>query len=276
MKRMLLTAAICSLFFLAEAQLRTPQASVGQTIKQDFALTSVEVNYSRPSARGRKIMGELVPYGKVWRTGANGATTISFKDDVTIDGKKVPAGTYGLLTIPNSGDWTIILSKQTDVTSPAAYKQDQDFLRFNVPAQNLPVSVETFMIIFDNAKNTGIDLMMIWENTLVAFTISQEVDAKVMAEIDQQMKSAKPPYFEAAVYYVENGKDLKKAEEWMGKAVKEDPNAFWVWYQQAKLQAKLGKKNEAIASAKKSIELAKAQKNDDYVTLNNNLLASLN
>ncbi len=279
MKRILMTAAIlCGLFMIAGAQqqLNTPPPSVAQTIKQQFALTEIEVSYSRPSMRGRKIMGDLVPFGKVWRTGANGATTIAFKDEVEIGGKKIAAGKYGLLTIPGASEWTIIITKQLDVTSPSAYKQDQDVVRLTAEAVTLPVSVETFMITFDNATNTSIALMLIWENTLVAFPIKMEIDKKVMADIESQMKSANPPYFDAAMYYVENGKDLKKASEWMDKAAKAEPDAFWIFYQNASLKAKLGNKTEAAALAKKSIELAKAAKNEDYVTLNNKLLASLN
>jgi len=271
-------AVICSLFMIAEAQqqLKTPPASVSQTIKQQFALTEIEVSYSRPSMKGRKIMGDLVPYGKVWRTGANNATTIAFKDEVEIGGKKVAAGKYGLLTIPGASEWTVIITKQLDVTSPSAYKQDQDVVRLTAAVDNLPVSVETFMITFDNATNTSITLMMIWENTIVTFPIKMEIDSKVMADIDAQMKTASPPYFQSAMYYIENNKDLKKASEWLDKAVKSEPEAYWVWYQNANLKAKLGNKTEAATLAKKSRELAKTAKNEDYVALNDKLLASLN
>jgi tetratricopeptide (TPR) repeat protein len=276
MKNLLVLAAFCGVFSFAQAQLKTPPPSVGQTIKQEFALTSIEVDYSRPSMKGRKIMGDLVPYGKVWRTGANGATTISFKDEVIIGDKKVPAGKYGLLTIPGQSEWTVIITKQTDVTSPSAYKADQDVVRVNVPSTEMPFPVETFMILFNNATATSIDLMMIWEQTAVSFPIKMEVDSKVMAQINEQMKSAKPPYFQAAMYYLENGKDLNKAAEWLDKATAETPDAFWVWHQKANALAKLGKKKDAIAAANKSIELATTAKNEDYVQLNKKLLASLN
>lgn len=278
MKKILLFAVFCGgvYFSQAQAQLKTPNPSVAQTIKQEFALTSIEVSYARPSMRGRRIMGDLVPYGAIWRTGANNATTISFADDVIIGGKTVPAGKYGLLTIPGASEWTIIISKQTNVTSPAAYKQDQDVVRVTATANQLPFPIETFMILFENATSNSIDLMMAWENTVVSFPISMEVDSKVMAQIDQAMKAEKPPYFQAAMYYLQNGKDVAKAAEWLDKATKAEPNAFWVWHQKANALAKLGKKAEAVAAAKKSIELAKAAQNNDYVELNNKLLATLN
>lgn len=276
MKKIFLSAAFCGSLFFAEAQqLKTPQPSVGQTIKQDFGLTAIELSYSRPSMKGRKIFGDLVPYGAVWRTGANAATTISFADEVIIGGKKIPAGKYGLLSIPGATDWTFIITKQLDVTSPAAYKQDQDMVRVSAKASNLPVTVESFMLIFDNVKPNSIDLILLWDQTAVVLPISMEVDAKVMAQIDNAMNKDNKPYFQSAMYYVDNGKDLNKANEWFDKAIAQNPNAFWIYYQKANCLAKLGKKQEATAAANKSIELAKAAKNDDYISLNNKLLATL-
>ena len=133
MKRIFFAAVAACFVIIADAQIKTPPPSPTQTIKQDFGLSSIELSYSRPGVKGRKIFGDLVPYGKVWRTGANNATTITFGDEVTIDGTKVPAGKYGLLTIPEKKSWTVIISKQTDVTSPAAYKQEQDVVR--IPSQ---------------------------------------------------------------------------------------------------------------------------------------------
>ena len=146
----------------------------------------------------------------------------------------------------------------------------------NVPANDLPFPVETFMIVFNNATATSIDLMMISEQTAGSFPIKMEVDSKVMAQINELMKTDKPPYFQAAMYYMETGKDINKATEWLEKATKETPEAFWIWHQKANALAKQGKKKDAIAAANKSIELAKAAKNDDYVELNNKLLAKLN
>src|SRR5215475_13367344 len=130
MRKSILVVIAFTITFLASAQsIKTPPPSPPQTIKQDFGISSIELSYSRPGIKGRKIFGELVPFGKVWRTGANNATTITFGDDVTIGGQKVPAGKYGLLTIPGQNSWTVIITKQLDVTSPAAYKQDMDVVR---------------------------------------------------------------------------------------------------------------------------------------------------
>lgn len=267
-------AMYCSAAF-SQGGLKVPAPSPATTIKQDFGLSSVEVSYSRPSVKGRNIFGDLVPYGKVWRTGANAATTITFGEEVTIGGKKVPAGKYGLLTIPEQGEWTIIISKQTDVTSPSSYKETNDVVRLKAPAAELPFPVETFMIVFDKITPTSMDAVILWDRVAVTFPITAEIDSKVMSQIDQLMKTDKPPYFLAAMYYYENGKDLDKAVKWMDKAIQENPKGFWIYHNKANVLAKQGKKKEAVEAANKSIELAKEARNDDYVQLNEKLIASL-
>ena len=275
MKRILLFAVAFSFLATSEAQLKTPAPSPAQTVKQEFGLSNVELSYSRPGVKGRKIFGDLVPYGKVWRTGANGATTLTFGDEVTIGGTKIPAGKYGLLTIPDKKNWTVIISKQTDVTNPAAYKEESDLLRFSVPVLKVKDANETFAITFEDVKPTSMNLRISWADQAVEVPITTDIDSKVMANISEAMKSEKPPYFQAAMYYMDNGKDLNQAIEWFNKAVEENPNAFWVQHQRANCFAKLGKKEEAIKAATRSRELAVEAKNQDYVKLNDDLLARL-
>src|SRR6185503_2746337 len=245
-------------------------------VKQNFALSSIEISYSPPGIKGKKIVGDLVPYGKVWRTGANNATTISFGDDVTINGTKVPAGKYGLLTIPDKKAWTIIISRQTDVTSPAAYKPESDVVRIPVEVKKMKQPLETFTMQFANVKPTTCELHMTWDKSSVVLPISTEIDGKIMASIKDAMKTDKPPYYQAAVYYMENGKDLNQALDWFNKAAEAQPDAYWVQHQWANCLAKLGKKTEAKAAATRSKELAAKANNDDYVKLNDKLLAELN
>jgi hypothetical protein len=254
---------------------RTPAPSTTTTVKQGFALSNIDLSYSRPSVKGRKIFGDLVPYGKVWRTGANDATTITFGEDVTIDGKTVKAGKYGFLTIPEQSQWTLILTKQTDVTSPAAYKQDQDVIRVTTQVNTLPFSVENFTMMFGNITNSTCELWVMWDMTMVALPISVDVDSKVMAQINDAMTKDNRPYYASALYYMNNNKDLNKALEWFNKAAEQDPKAFWVLHQKANCLAKLGKKADAIATAEKSIVIAKEAKNDDYVKLNEDLIKKL-
>lgn len=276
MKKLLLVALSMGMLVMTEAQqLRTPQPSTTQTLKQELGLGTVELSYSRPNMKGRKIFGDLVPFDKVWRTGANNATTLTFTDEVIIGGTKVPAGKYGLLSIPSANEWTIIISKQTDVTSPAAYKQDMDVVRVKAKPMQLPWSFETFGISFENIKDNGCELMMAWDKTLVSLPITTDVDGKVMKQIETIMKADARPYFAAASYYANNGKDLNQAIVWFDKAIEQNPKAFWVYYQKASALAKLGKKAEAIAVSNKSIELAKEAKNDDYVALNEKLQKDL-
>lgn len=276
MKQFLLTAVFAGLFFSLNAQqLKTPQPSPIQTIKQDFGLGTIELSYSRPSMKGRKVFGDLVPFNAVWRTGANSATTVTFSDEVTIGGTKVAAGKYGLLSIPSANEWTIIITKQLDVTSPAAYKQESDVVRVMAKPMQLPMTIETFTANFGNITNNSCELHLFWEQTLVSLPITTDVDGKVMAQIDNIFNKDNRPYYGAAVYYADNGKDLNKAIEWFDKAIAQNPNAFWVHYQKAKALAKAGRKSEALEASKKSMELAKAQKNSDYVTLNEKLQKDL-
>ena len=277
MKKLLLAACLSGASWIAlQAQpLRTPAPSPTATLKQDFALSTVEVNYSRPSMKGRNIFGDLVPFGKVWRTGANAATTISFGEDVMVGGKPVPAGKYGLLTIPGESEWTVIISKQLDVTSPSAYKQDMDLVRIQVKPQNMPIAIESFMIAFDNIKANSMEMDILWDRTVVVVPITADIDSKISKQINDLMTKDNRPYAAAAAYYVENGKDLNQALSWYDKALEQNPSAFWLYYQKANCLAKMGKKADAIATAKKSIELAKTAKNDDYVALNEKLIASL-
>ena len=271
MKKLFLLTAASYIFFSSEAQLNTPQPSPTANIKQNFALSSIEISYSRPGVKGRKIFGDLVPYGKVWRTGANNATTITFGEDVMIGGKKVAAGKYGLLTIPGEAQWTFIITKQLDVTSPAAYKQDQDVVRVNAKPEALPFSIETMMINVDNIKSNSCVVGLAWDNVYASFEITSDVDSKVMEQIKGSMENDSRPYFAAALYYIDNGKDLNKAVEWLDKAYAQNPEAFWVLYQKARAQKMLGKKTDALATSNKSIEIAKKAKNDDYVALNEKL-----
>ena len=274
-KIILLLLANASIYFAGAQSLKTPSASTTQTVKQEFGLGSIELNYARPNMKGRTIFGDLVPYNAIWRTGANSATTLTFSDDVMIGGTTVPAGKYGLLTIPGASEWTIIITKQLDVTSPSAYKKEMDLVRTVVPVQNLPFPIESFTIMFNNVRANEVDLVLIWDQTTVALPIKQDIDSKVMAQIDNLMNKDNKPYFNAAMFYMDNGKDLTKASAWLEKAVEQTPNAYWVWYQKARCLSMLKKNAEAKTASLKSLELAKTAKNPDYVTLNEKLLAGL-
>ncbi len=276
MKKLVIASAMVLASVIAHAQqLVMPQASPTATIKQNFSTGSIELSYSRPGVKGRKVFGDLVPFGKVWRTGANNATTITFSDDVTIGGKELKAGKYGVLTIPEASEWTVIFTKDTDVTSPAAYKAENDVVRVTVKTYPLPVNIETFTMDIGEITGNSCVLEMMWEKTYVQVPIGTNTEARVMKQVDQLMNKDNKPYYAAASYYYETGKDLDKAAEWVAKAVEQNPNAYWVRMTQARILAKKGDKAGAKAAAQKTAELATTAKNDDYVKMANDLLKTL-
>ncbi len=275
MSRLLLAFAFTLAIYTTNAQqVRTPQPSPTQTIKQDFGIGSIELSYSRPGMKGRKVFGELVPFNKVWRTGANQATTLNFSDSVKIGNAKIGPGKYGLLSIPDKDQWILIVSKQIDVTNPTAYRQDMDLVRVTVKTTALKDMVETFTMQFANVKPTTTELQIMWENTQVSLPISTDYDRKVAADIEKALQDNRP-YYQAALYYMESGRDLNQAVTWFDRAIEQNPTAYWVYHQKANALAMLGKKDAARAAAQKSMELARDQKNDDYVKLNEKLLEKL-
>lgn len=249
-------------------QLKVPSLSSSQTINQELGLGEITLTYSRPNIRGRKVLGNLVPYGVVWRTGANAATVIKFTDVVTIEGNKVPAGEYGLFSIPGADEWTIILNKTAHQWGAYTYKEADDFLRFKVKNVALSQPEETLTMEFNNVDQTKCELKMKWENSSFNLHISTDVDSKVMANIADVMNADKRPYFEAALYYYENNKDLNKALEWISTAEKnESPSPFYkVW--KARILLKMGNKAAALSTAQEGVKLAKEQNDKEYEHLN--------
>ncbi len=256
----LLFAGAC---FSASAQnISMPRPSPGQQVSQEFATSKIELNYSRPGVKSRNVFGDVVPFDQVWRTGANSATTIYFGEEVTINGVKVAAGKYGILSIPGKKEWQIIISRDTTVSSPAAYKQENDVVRIAAKPVALSTAVETFTIEVANVRNTAADIWIKWDKTAVSFTVTADIDTKIMGQIDEAMKAGgdKKPYFQAASYYYDNGKDLNKALEWATEAAKAQPDAFWVLHMKAKIQFKLKDYKGAIETAEQSKAKAEAGK----------------
>lgn len=250
----------------------TPRPSSNQMITQAFGLSQVTITYSRPNMNGRKIFGGLQPFGEVWRTGANEATTIQFKDEVSVAGHQVPAGKYALFTIPGKDEWTIIINKTANQWGAYSYKQADDLLRFTVKPQTLKSAVETFTIQFQNVRESSMELHLMWENTDVSIPMAIDDDARIMANIAQAMQAEKKPYYAAMQYYYEHNKDLGKALEWANILEKRDMKATYYKLWKARIQLKMGDKAGAIATATQGVELAKASNNDEYVRLNEAVL----
>ena len=286
---MLLIAPLAS-----QAQITTPQPSPKSTVTQRVGLTDVTITYSRPGIKGRPIFGQktLVPYGERWRTGANATTSIKFSDDVTVEGKKVAAGEYGIYTIPGKTEWTVVLNKSLKQGADVAgFKDADDVARFTVKPYTLPGliapgltapalgKVETFTINFTDLTPATTNVAMEWELTGAKFKIVADVDSKVMAQIDEKItKNASPAPADlasAAVYYYDNNKDLKQALTWMEKANATDAK-YWNLNTEAKIRLKMKDYAGATkaAEASKKAALAATPPNQDYVKLNDELMAS--
>jgi hypothetical protein len=279
MKKQLAIAFASALLCFSQVDAQSipfPQPSPGTTISQNFATSKIELNYSRPSARGRKVFGDVVPFGKFWRTGANSASVITFGEDVTINGTEVKAGKYGLLSYPNATEWIIVLTKDLTVSSEDAYKKENDVARFTVKTENLSDYVETFTIEFANMRNDKVDIMLKWENTAVRLSVVSFYDQRLSKQITEIMAKDTRPYFGAANYYYENNKDLNQALAWVNKAIEANPAAYWVWLLKAKIQKGLKDYNGAMESSNKSMALAKEGVDDAYVRNNEKLQAEVN
>lgn len=259
-------------------QVKTPQPSPTAEIEQKIGLTEIEITYSRPGIKGRKIYGELVPFGEVWRTGANAATKIEVKDPIKVAGKDLLPGKYSILTIPDAGEWTIIFNSDPK-TSVSNYDQAKDVFRFKVKPKAYAERTESFTIDFANFKDNGADVRLIWENTIVSFPIEVETAKMVQETIDKTLAGpSSRDYYQSARYYAENDMDINKAVEWINKAVELDgeDQKFWVTHWQAKILAKSGDKKGAIKAAEKSLELSKAANYMSYIENNEKLLKELN
>ena len=277
-KKFSLSLMALAMAFISQAQtVKVPAPSPLQTLKQNFALSEITIEYSRPSARGRAVYGDVVPFGKVWRTGANGSTKITFGEDVKVEGKAVKAGTYALYSIPGKDSFTFMLYKDLKLGGDVAnYSAENELIRFAVKSSKVTEKVETFTMNVSDITASSSNIELTWENTRVAFNITADIDASIMASIDKALNKDNKPYYQAASYYYDNNKDMKLALEWVNKAVEQNPKAYWVVLLKAKIELKLKDKAAAKASAEKVIEMAKADKDDAYIKNGENLLIEIN
>jgi len=281
MKKTLLVAVMALMFVVAEAQIQTPAASPAGSVSSTVGLTDIKIEYFRPSLKGRKIFGEkdvMYPHGTIWRTGANSGTKISFSDDVKVEGIDVPKGEYLIFTWPNAGEWTVSLYKDLSLGGNTNdYDASKEAAKFKVKTKKLAEKVETFTISIDDiaADNKSAKVTLAWENTAVPIKVAVDYDAKVMKSIEASTKVNPGNYFQAAVYYLETGRDLKQALEWINIAAESNPDAFWILHQKAKIQKALGDKKGAIETANASLNSARKANNRDYQTMNQDLISSL-
>ncbi len=276
MKKIMLTAVFAFATLAMQAQVKTPQASPSTKIEQVVGLTDVEIDYSRPSAKGRTVYGELVPYGKLWRTGANANTTITFSEDVVIDGKTLKKGKYALYTLPKADSWDVIFYADTDNWGlPENWSDDKVALRTTVKPETLNRKVETFTIAVNNVENDSAFLELSWEKTIVAVKFEVPTQKTAMKSIEKTLAGpTSSDFFSSAQYFYQSNGDLNKALTWVNKAVdmeKEPP--FWYLRLKSLIQAKKGDKVGAVETAKLSLAAAEKAKNMDYVKMNKDSIA---
>lgn len=271
-----LLAGLVSVNQSALAQLSLPEPSPSATVKQKIGFTDVTIAYARPAVKGRTIFGGLVPFGKLWRTGASDATILTTTDPITIGGKQLPAGSYSLFTIPTQNEWTVIFNSYVGGHGTEGYEEKNDVLRFLVKPVPAVRFYESFTIELDDVVRNQAVMHLTWANTSVHFPLVSNANERIMADIQKRIGSATDEqpgiYFQSALYYFEQEKDTKQALTWATKAVQLKP-AYNYLHLQAKLLARAGDYKGAIAAAQKSSELATEKKLPDLVTLNNQLIA---
>jgi hypothetical protein len=265
---------------IAFSQVSFPNPSPMQTIRQNFGMSAVEITYSRPGVKGRKIIGHNEPLGRVWRTGANQPTTIKFFSPVEIKGNKIDSGAYVLYTIPTDKDWTVIINKGVKNWGSDQYKQEDDVLRFNVTPERKRKAVETFTIQFDNVKPESCDISVAWEDWMISIPVASPVKESLRQQIEADLQKATPGYYVAAQFYYEYDHDNAKALEMIDKAIAANEAAgrkpYWQYYYKARILKDLGRKSEAIEQANLSAKYAKEQGNrNNYVQQSEDLIKTL-
>jgi tetratricopeptide (TPR) repeat protein len=274
MKKLFITGALLLAFTIGSAQVETPQASPKAVVEQTVGLTDVKIEYSRPSARGRAVYGELVPFGRMWRTGANANTTITFADDVVIGGKTLQAGKYALYTQPKADSWDIIFYTDTNNWGlPQEWDAKKEALRVTAKPEFLTKSVETLAIGMNNLDNNYGFLEIAWEKTMVSVKVEVPTQKMAMKSIETAMAGPSAnDLFASAQYYYQSNTELDKALSWMNQAIEKTPSGkdvpFYFLRQKALIQAKLGDKKAAIETAKQSLAAAEKANNADYVKMN--------
>lgn len=261
---------ICIFPVLGIAQINKPGLSPKVTKELHVGLTHVKLEYGQPSARDRAIFGALIPYGKVWRTGANSSTKIHFDRDVSLAEKVVPKGVYAMYSIPGKSSWTIIISKNSELWGAGGYSEKEDLFRVEVPVIKLKDYVETLSIHFEGFHANGADLVIMWENTKVVVPVFVDSDDQIYKEIQEKIiDGAENPvkaqtYFDAAQFYYEKNRDLEQAAIWFEKAMELRPNAFWYVYYRAELAFTLGDYDTANEMVQKSLRMARESSSGDY------------
>jgi tetratricopeptide (TPR) repeat protein len=277
MKRLLFSLLFATSVIGANAQLKTPALSPTCKVSQDFSLSSIDITYSRPSMRGRKIVGDVVPYGKAWRTGANAPTKIKIGEELIIAGQKVKAGEYELYTIPGKESWEVILNTGAGAWTADGFAKENDVARFKIKPVAMEKEVQTFTIEVSDITFTTCKINLMWERTKIVLPVEANNGDNVEANIQKAINHPSIPYFQAASYYYESDKKMDLAKEYVDKALEQDPKAFYMWYLKARIERKLGNNDAAIAAARKSMETAQgAPLENEYQRNNQKIIDDIN
>ena len=262
----------------AQGQLKLPALSPNAKLSQDFSVSNIEISYSRPSMRGRKIFGDVVPYGKVWRTGANAPTKIKIGEDLEIGGQRIKAGEYALYTIPNRDNWEVVLNTGVAPFGPNGFPKENDIARFNIKTSMIEGNCQTFTMLITDITYTTCKIEMVWERTKIVIPIIAHNNDNIEANIDKAINHpAQVPYFQAANYYYETDKNMDKAKMYVDKALEQDAKAPYIWLLKARIEKKMGHYDDAIMAAKKSMEMGKGTTNEDqYMRDNTKLVDEIN
>jgi len=280
MKQLFLSALLIasSAVTFGQSQLKLPALSPNAKISQDFSVSNIEISYSRPSMRGRKIFGDVVPYGHVWRTGANAPTMIKIGEDLELAGQKLKAGEYALYTIPNRDRWEVVLSNSSKGWTAEGFPKENDVARFTLKTSAMESMVQTFTINITDITLNSCKIEFTWEHTKVVIPVVARNNEGIEMNIEKAL-NAKPsvPYFQAASYYYETDRKTELAETYVNKALEQDPKAFYMWYLKARIEKRLGKDQEAVIAAKKSMEMAKGTPNElEYMRNNQKIIDEVN
>jgi len=259
-------------FSLSNGQINPPLASPPARLQQRVGLTDFSVVYSRPAKRGRIIMGNLVPYGRIWRVGANESTKLSISDDITIEGYPIPKGTYALYAIPQKDEWTVIIHKNTSHWGDGRTNYDpaEDLVRFTVKPETIPYVQENLLIEFDGLNHNSANMVWLWENTKISFSIQVDTEKKMMEQINRQIKENPnaDTYYQAARYLQEEGKMQQEALAWLEKAHALTGDKYYIHRVWSLVLEQTGDYRSAIIHAEKSKILAAGEGKDEFVRMN--------
>ena len=275
-KTLILSAMFCYGFITA--QIKTPQPSPTATITQKVGVSNISVEYSRPGAKGREIFGGLVSYGKMWRTGANKATKITFNENCVFGGAKVKKGSYSLFTIPGEKEWTVVLNKNTELWGVGEYDEENQVCSIVAKAIDTKDFTESFTIDFGTFQSFSAIMSLKWANTKIDIKI-ESLEAKKIEKQYLELLTKGPSandYYNGAKFFADNSTEYEMALEWINTAIKKRPDAFWMHFHKARILKKMGNNKESISVAEGVIELAREKKDDyGYIKRSEDLIKSI-